>query len=73
MSDSVQQKLQALYAGCGYQPFRVKKFERYELYSENRRFLTSHYSRTGASSVATIFLRSFPWHRRVDLHSTLNS
>lgn len=41
MADSVPQKLQALYAGCGYQPFRVKKFERYELYSENRRFLTT--------------------------------
>lgn len=41
MADSIPQKLQALYAGCGYQPFRVKKFERYELYSENRRFLTT--------------------------------
>ena len=33
--------LRALYAGYGYQPFRVQKFERYELYSENRRFLTT--------------------------------
>ena len=31
--------LRALYAGYGYQPFRVQKFERYELYSENKRFL----------------------------------
>ena len=41
MANSIEQRLQALYAGCGYQPFRVKKFERYELYSENRRFLTT--------------------------------
>ena len=39
--EQAAQSLQALYAGCGYQPFRVKKFERYELYSENRRFLTT--------------------------------
>ena len=41
MASMIEQRLQALYAGCGYQPFRVKKFERYELYSENRRFLTT--------------------------------
>lgn len=41
MANTIEQRLQALYAGCGYQPFRVKKFERYELYSENRRFLTT--------------------------------
>ena len=41
MAGTIEQRLQALYAGCGYQPFRVKKFERYELYSENRRFLTT--------------------------------
>ena len=41
MASRIEQRLQALYAGCGYQPFRVKKFERYELYSENRRFLTT--------------------------------
>ena len=41
MASTIEQRLQALYAGCGYQPFRVKKFERYELYSENRRFLTT--------------------------------
>ena len=41
MANLIEQRLQALYAGCGYQPFRVKKFERYELYSENRRFLTT--------------------------------
>ncbi len=33
--------LRALYAGYGYLPFRVQKFERYELYSENKRFLTT--------------------------------
>jgi len=33
--------LRALYAGYGYQPFRVQKFERYELYSEFRRFLAT--------------------------------
>ena len=33
--------LAALYAAYGYQPFRVQKFERYELYAENKRFLTS--------------------------------
>ena len=47
MSDAIRtpeqaaRDLQALYAGYGYQPFRVQKFERYELYSENRRFLTT--------------------------------
>lgn len=33
--------LRSLYRSCGYQPFRVQKFERYELYAENKRFLTT--------------------------------
>ena len=31
MANTIEQRLQALYAGSGYQPFRVKKFVRYEL------------------------------------------
>ena len=31
--------LAALYDSCGYRPFRVQKFERYDLYAENKRFL----------------------------------
>ena len=41
MTRDIVPALRALYSGCGYQPFRVQKFERYELYSENRRFLTT--------------------------------
>ena len=34
--------LRELYAGYGYTPFRVRKFEDYDLYAENKRFLQSH-------------------------------
>lgn len=34
--------LRALYAAYGYAPFRVRKFEDYDLYAENKRFLQSH-------------------------------
>ena len=34
--------LRDLYAGYGYAPFRVRKFEDYDLYAENKRFLQSH-------------------------------
>ena len=37
-----QRALRALYTGCGYLPFRVRKFEDYDLYAENKRFLQSH-------------------------------
>ena len=34
--------LRALYSAYGYAPFRVRKFEDYDLYAENKRFLQSH-------------------------------
>ena len=48
-----QRALRALYTGCGYLPFRVRKFEDYDLYAENKRFLQSHrvltFTETGGS------------------------
>ena len=37
-----QRALRALYASYGYAPFKVRKFEDYDLYAENKRFLQSH-------------------------------
>ena len=34
-------QLRKLYAGYGYEPFKVQKFERYDLYAEYKRFLES--------------------------------
>ena len=48
ISDSVLRRserlifdLRELYAGCGYQPYRMSKFEEYDLYSRNKDFLVS--------------------------------
>ena len=41
MTREIFPALRELYCGYGYQPFRVRKFERYELYSENKRFLNT--------------------------------
>ena len=38
----VQRVLRSLYTNYGYAPFRVRKFEDYDLYAENKRFLQSH-------------------------------
>ncbi|MBQ9044595.1 MAG: ATP phosphoribosyltransferase regulatory subunit [Oscillospiraceae bacterium] len=37
-----QRALRTLYMNYGYAPFRVRKFEDYDLYAENKRFLQSH-------------------------------
>ena len=37
-----QRALRALYTSYGYAPFKVRKFEDYDLYAENKRFLQSH-------------------------------
>ena len=39
---NAQRVLRALYTSYGYAPFRVRKFEDYDLYAENKRFLQSH-------------------------------
>ena len=39
--ERVAAALRKLYAGYGYAPFKVQKFERYDLYAEFRRFLES--------------------------------
>lgn len=39
--ERVASALRQLYAGYGYAPFKVQKFERYDLYAEFRRFLES--------------------------------
>ena len=41
-SQNPQRVLRTLYTGYGYAPFRVRKFEDYDLYAENKRFLQSH-------------------------------
>lgn len=33
--------LRSLFHGCGYRPYRMSKFEEYDLYSENKEFLPS--------------------------------
>jgi ATP phosphoribosyltransferase regulatory subunit len=38
---SLESKLNRLFAGYGYQKFRMSKFEEYDLYAENKDFLTS--------------------------------
>ena len=41
--DKVRASLCKLYEACGYRPFRMRKFEEYSLYLENKSFLTSKY------------------------------
>ena len=38
---SLESRLNRLFAGFGYQKFRMSKFEEYDLYAENKDFLTS--------------------------------
>ena len=38
--ERVMHALRGLYQSYGYQPFKVNKFEEYDLYAQNKKFLT---------------------------------
>ena len=41
--ERVSIQLRELYRSCGYLPYKVSKFEEYDLYMQNKSFLTSEH------------------------------
>ena len=40
-ADRITSRLSGIYAGFGYSPYKMSKFEEYDLYARNREFLIS--------------------------------